>query len=343
MWSRFLIVTGILSLASVPVAGQNKKLSISATTAASAQLSIESVTVDLSNELLIVRGDGFGSGQPLVRLAGVPLTLLSATPTQLVVHIPAATAHGAYLLTVEKQVNGDKAAGFVVTVGAVGPQGPSGPAGPTGAPGPSGPKGDVGPAGPAGPAGPQGPAGPKGEVGPQGPAGPQGVAGPQGPAGPKGDVGPAGPVGPKGDVGPQGAVGPQGDVGPAGPMGPMGVAGPQGAVGPAGPMGPMGPVGPQGPQGPQGPNGVSGWEVRTSAGSVFALGIGTSSLAQEVTCSLNKVPLAGGYELLGTAAQMTVTTSVPTANGWRVQVRNNTSSFLSNAQVRVWAVCGNAQ
>ena len=123
-------------------------------------------------------------------------------------------------------------------------------------------------------------------------------------------------------------------------MGPMGVTGPQG---PAGPLGPVGPMGPVGPAGPQGPNGVSGWEVRSAAGTVFSLGVATSSLAQEVTCSSGKVPLAGGYELMGTAAQMTVTTSVPTANGWRVQVRNNTSSFLSGAQVRVWAVCGNAQ
>jgi hypothetical protein len=105
----------------------------------------------------------------------------------------------------------------------------------------------------------------------------------------------------------------------------------------------MGPVGPAGPAGPQGPNGVSGWEVRSAVGSVFSLGVFTSSLAQEVTCSSGKVPLAGGYELQGTAVQMSVTTSVPTGNGWRVQVRNNTSSFLSGAQVRVWAVCGNAQ
>ena len=120
----------------------------------------------------------------------------------------------------------------------------------------------------------------------------------------------------------------------------MGVAGPQG---PAGPMGPQGLLGPVGPVGPQGPNGVSGWEVRSAVGTVFSLGVATSSLAQEVTCSAGKVPLAGGYELLGTASQMTVTTTVPTANGWRVQVRNNTSFFLSGAQVRVWAVCGNAQ
>lgn len=322
-WTRTLIVTGVLALlASVPVAGQNKKLSISATTAASTQVSIESVSVDLANEVLIVHGDGFGSAQPLVRLAGVPLTLISAAPTQLVVYLPAATTPGAYLLTVEKQTNGDKAAGFVVTIGAVGPQGPQGPAGPNGPQGPAGNKGDVGPAGPAGPAGPQGP------------------AGPAGPAGAQGAVGPAGPQGPKGDVGPQGPAGPKGDTGPAGAVGPTGAAGPQGAVGPAGPQGPMGPFG---PVGPQGPNGVSGWEVRSSVGMLFGLAVATSSLAQEVTCSAGKVPLAGGYELLGTAVQMTVTTSVPTATGWRVQVRNNTSIFLSNAQVRVWAVCGYAQ
>ena len=70
--------------------------------------------------------------------------------------------------------------------------------------------------------------------------------------------------------------------------------------------------------------------------------VGASSLPHEVTCTAGKVPFSGGYELLGTAVQMTVTLSVPISNGWRVQVRNNTSIGLSNAQVRVWAVCGNA-
>jgi hypothetical protein len=88
---------------------------------------------------------------------------------------------------------------------------------------------------------------------------------------------------------------------------------------------------------------VSGWEVRSFTGAVFGIASGTNSLGHVVTCSAGKVPFSGGYELIGTAVQMTVTTSVPTSDGWRMQLRNNTSSFLSNAQLRVWAVCGNAQ
>jgi hypothetical protein len=98
-----------------------------------------------------------------------------------------------------------------------------------------------------------------------------------------------------------------------------------------------------GPAGPQGPNGVSGWELRSGVGALFTLAPWTSSLMYQVSCSPGKLPLSGGYELVGPAVQMTVTTSGPTANGWQVQLRNNVSVTLSNAQVRLWAVCGNAQ
>ena len=87
---------------------------------------------------------------------------------------------------------------------------------------------------------------------------------------------------------------------------------------------------------------MSGWEVRSNVGALFGLSVGSASLPHDVTCPSGKVPFAGGYELINTAAQTTVFISMPTSNGWRVQVRNNTSIFLSNAQVRVWAVCGNA-
>jgi hypothetical protein len=345
-WTRTVTVTVVIALlASVPLGAQKNKLSISATAASGTQMTIESVAVDLEHEMLTVFGDNFGSQLPIVRLAGVPLTVLSSTPTQVSVFLPAATAPGAYLLTVEKQVNGDKAAGFVVPIGLAGPAGPVGPVGPQG---PGGVKGDVGPQGPAGPKGDpgaQGPVGPKGDTGLQGPVGPAGAQGPAGPQGPQGEVGAQGPAGPKGDPGPQGLAGPQGEMGPMGPMGPMGVVGPAGPAGPAGPQGlpgPQGPAGPAGPAGPQGPAGVSGWEVRNNLSAVFTLNVGTASLPLEVTCTSGKVPFSGGYELLNTAGQMTVIVSVPTTNGWRVQVRNNTSMFLSNAQLRVWAVCGNA-
>lgn len=333
-WTRTVVVTSVLALfASAPVAAQKNKFSISATSSSGTQMAIENVGIDLENEVLSINGDGFGTAAPIVRLGGVPLTVLSTTSTQLVVYLPAATAPGAYLLTVEKPTNGDKAAGFVVTIGTTGPAGPQGPAGPAGDVGPQGP---LGPQGEVGPAGPQGPVGPQGEVGAQGPAGP---TGPQGPAGPQGEVGPQGAVGP---VGPQGPQGPQGEVGATGPMGPMGVAGPEGPAGPSGPAGPAGPAGPTGPQGPQGPAGVSGWEVRDEADPPFTLSPGASSMAQEVSCSSGKVPLGGGYDLVNTAIHTVVTSSAPTLTGWRVQLRNNTGYVLNNVQVRVWAVCGSA-
>jgi hypothetical protein len=54
------------------------------------------------------------------------------------------------------------------------------------------------------------------------------------------------------------------------------------------------------------------------------------------------VPLGGGFELAGTAPQLTVLASQPftgSTSGWRVFVRNNTTAMVSNAQVRVYVVC----
>ena len=251
------------------------------------QLTILSTAVDRDNQTLTVQGMAFGSQPPQVWCETWPMTVISATDTQLVIFLPAAVPDGTHLLTIARG-NGDKDRGaFIMSVGSpgqgsAGPQGPAGAAGPAG---PAGPKGDTGATGAAGPAGPKGdtgatgaagPAGPKGDVGPTGPAGPKGdtgavgpkgdtgSAGPQGPAGPQGAMGaegPAGPTGPAGPAGPAGAAGPQGETGaagPAGPVGPKGDTGAQGAVGPAGPIGPKGDVGPVGPQGEVGPAGAAG-------------------------------------------------------------------------------------
>jgi hypothetical protein len=64
---------------------------------------------------------------------------------------------------------------------------------------------------------------------------------------------------------------------------------------------------------------------------------------QMATCSAGRVPLGGGFELVGSGQQLTVLASQPfigSTSGWRVSVRNNTSATLMSAQVRVYVVCG---
>jgi hypothetical protein len=63
-------------------------------------------------------------------------------------------------------------------------------------------------------------------------------------------------------------------------------------------------------------------------------------------CPTGKVPLGGGYELLGTGPSLTVLTAGPHQNGtvgWRVAFRNGTTSVLNNAQVKVHVVCAAVQ
>lgn len=212
--------------------------------AASVKLDIASATANLATSELTITGEDFVA--PLrASLAGVPLTIVSASPTQVVVALPTLPP-GTYELVVEGGPAHHSSDRFDVTLGAAGPAGPAGPQGP------QGPAGAMGPPGPAGPAGVQGPAGPIGPAGPVGAAGAQGSPGPVGPAGSPGAQGPAGPAGPQG---PAGAIGPQGPLGPAGPQGPAGAqgpAGPQGATGATGPQGLAGPAGAQGPAGPAG-------------------------------------------------------------------------------------------
>src|SRR5689334_21047054 len=208
--TRTFVVSFLVVMLGTELAYAQKKETVVANS--SNQLTILSTAVDRVNQTLTIQGMGFGSQPPQVWCETWPMTVISATDTQLVIFLPAAVPDGTHLLTVARG-NGDKDRGaFIMSLGtegqgAAGPQGPAGPVGPAG---PAGPKGDTGATGAAGPAGP------KGDVGPVGPAGPKGDTGS---VGPKGDMGPAGPQGP---AGPTGAPGPQGDPGPAGPAGPTG-------------------------------------------------------------------------------------------------------------------------
>src|SRR5215467_4004860 len=199
--------------------------------AQSPQLVITSATFDASNGRLVIDGQNFlaargheghgrGSAPPVVTLDLQPLTVISATSTEIVASLSGTFPEGTYLITVSRGNNENENGAFAVAIyheeygqGSSGPTGPAGPAGEVG------PAGVPGATGPVGPAGPQGPAGPAGAAGPAGPVGPAGVAGPVGPAG---ATGPAGPQGPQGATGPQG---PQGAQGPPGSQGSQGVAG----------------------------------------------------------------------------------------------------------------------
>lgn len=192
-----------------------------------AQLAILSASVDRANETITIRGLNFGRHAPVVFCETQYMTVISATDSELVVHLPAAVPDGTYLLTVVSGPRPNDRDVFHVAV-----QTPTIVTGPEGAPGnagPPGPQGDTGAAGSQGLTGAIGPSGPQGPAGPAGPQGPQGAVGATGATGATGAQGEVGPVG---AVGPQGATGAQGEVGPQGSVGPQGETGAQGAVGP---------------------------------------------------------------------------------------------------------------
>ena len=158
------------------------------------QMTISRAVHDTVTDMLTIAGVNFGSGDPSVTLAGLPLDLLSFTDTLLVVDI-AGFGPGVHALVVSDGNASTRLARLDVTVGAVGPMGTQGIAGETGATGPQGEQGiqgEVGPQGPQGFQGETGATGPQGDQGIQGPMGPQGA---QGPPGPRGEVGPTGPQG----------------------------------------------------------------------------------------------------------------------------------------------------
>jgi hypothetical protein len=127
-------------------------------------LAIHRAEVDEIAGTITVTGAQFGSAAPAVTFDGVPVPLVSHTPTEVVIDLPAGTTPGTYRVTVSQSPLPGRlfTDSFAVTVGAEGeqgPQGPAGPPGPQGVVGPTGPQGDPGPQGPSGPTGPPGPMG----------------------------------------------------------------------------------------------------------------------------------------------------------------------------------------
>ena len=296
------------------------------------QLVIYSATTNRVSETITIRGLNF-EGTPQVQLQDFLLTVLSATPQEIVVHLPSAVGDGSYLMVVSKGSRTMDRDVFNVTVTTPQP-GPQGPAGEAGATGPAGPAGATGPAGPTGPAGATGPAGPAG------PAGETGATGPAGPAGPTGATGATGPAGPAGETGPAGPAGPTGAAGNDGAPGATGATGPQGPIGPAGPTGATGPTGPAGPAG------VSGFEVVSALAFPVPTNVGGfASVTASATCPVGKVAVAGGYDGMGTEAWfMYFYASYPSApNTWTVSLKNRDSGAKQAVQVRVYALCANAQ
>ena len=127
---RACVVTAITLCAPAVVYAQPEK-----------QVVIYSATANRVSETLTIRGVNFGNPAPSVQLEEAPLTVLSANPTHIVVHLPGAVPDGTYLLLVVKG-NGNKANDrdvFNVTITPPVP-GPTGPAGPAGVAGPAGAK-----------------------------------------------------------------------------------------------------------------------------------------------------------------------------------------------------------
>ena len=109
-------------------------------------LVVLSAAVNRSAETLTLKGQNFGSTAPAVYCESMPMTVISASDTQLVVMFPAAMPDGTYLVTVARgngkpdvgvfyataqtiaTVEGhDGATGVTGSRGEMGPQGPPGP------------------------------------------------------------------------------------------------------------------------------------------------------------------------------------------------------------------------
>jgi hypothetical protein len=358
----FVLLSGVLAHA------QTTQLSQSGSDSSSSQgkshhtqLVILSTKIDRANDTLTIRGIGFGSRIPQVYCETHPMTVISATDSKIVVHLPDSTHDGSYLLTVfrgyqstERDVfdmgitsvdsgpagpKGDTgAAGRQGDTGAAGPQGETGAVGPKGDTGAAGPKGDVGAAGPKGDNGAVGPKGDTGAAGAKGDSGDVGPIGAAGPQGVNGETGPTGAQGPKGDAGAAGDTGPAGPAGLQGSAGPQGADGSQGAAGPQGPGGVQGPMGLQGPVGPAGPAGVSGYEVvvqrqlETINGNRTSVGV--------AACPVGKRIIGGGFENANVNLPLYPVASFPSVadNSWKVTVRL-TQITAASVDFRIYAVC----
>jgi len=139
---------------------------------------VTSAEVDFSTRLVNIYGQSFGTTDPTVSFAGIPVQVLSHDDSLITFVVPGFLFKpGTYLVSVSTGPNAYSNSSLAVTLGNHGPTGPQGPQGP------KGDKGDTGPAGAPGPKGDQGERGPVGPQGIDGPTGPQGLQGAQGPAG----------------------------------------------------------------------------------------------------------------------------------------------------------------
>lgn len=140
---------------------------------------VHSATEEETNGVLTISGTNLvlTGVQPEVTLGTLVVPVLSATPSQIAVQLPAGLASATYFLTVRRGTKDGDVAYFAVVIGEVGPQGEKGEPGAMGPEGPPGPAGPPGPQGPTGPQGVQGNTGATGLTGPQGPGGTNGVSG----------------------------------------------------------------------------------------------------------------------------------------------------------------------
>jgi hypothetical protein len=142
---------------------------------------------DLEALELRIWGVNFGSATPKVRLAGVPLTVLTYSASEIVAALPDGIEHATYqLIVLRGGALPIPSLPFGVAIGGGGEPGPQGPPGPEGPRGPQGIQGVPGPPGLQGERGEKGDKGDTGDPGPPGATGPTGATGPQGPEGPAG-------------------------------------------------------------------------------------------------------------------------------------------------------------
>jgi len=152
-----LVLPWVLALAAVAAAdGNNRRLVV---LRAQADLASETLLIEGQN---LLRGDNNhdddneNHNELVVTLAGTPLTILSATETQVLAQLPPRLAPGTYLLEVSRGKSKVQNHSFDLTIGAVGLPGDRGPKGPTGDAGPPGLPGEPGRQGEKGDPGPRG-------------------------------------------------------------------------------------------------------------------------------------------------------------------------------------------
>ena len=209
-----------------PVLALVSVLALTATAAAPQQiqrLTIHRVEVDEAAGQMTISGVEFGIEEPFVTLEGLPVVVVSHSPTEIVATIPAAMTPGTYLLNVTLNGGSRPQGVFNVAVGTEGPQGPQG------VPGPQGPQGGVGPQGLPGPPGTRGARRTDWSDGSDRTSGTNWSAGGDRADRTRRAGRAAGGTGRTRHPGQPGAPGPTGATGATGPAGPQGPIGPPGA------------------------------------------------------------------------------------------------------------------